>query len=175
MTTVALSHGVGRPKTIMVMKNALHPKICKKNQRFPTFPTDAQPRTRHQIHAPQPHWSNPKCIPISCVHYGAICRGTPERMAAQSLGSKKITDPLGLPQSTKRWLQRLRSEGELVSHPRGNFHDAALDLTLSCFTVNLQCLHSFMVLVPSRRCVGKQTPAAQEVHHLVRRVVFPAA
>ena len=47
--------------------------------------------------------------------------------------------------------------------PRESLHDAASDLILTCFTVNLQCFHSFMFLVPWRRCVGKQTPAAPEV------------
>ena len=47
-----------------------------------------------------------------------------ENMAAQGMGNKKITEALGVPLSTtKRWQQRLRSEGEVVSHnvgrPRG--------------------------------------------------------
>ena len=44
--------------------------------------------------------------------------------------------------------------------PRESFHDSASDLTLTSFTVKLRRLPSFMVLVPLRRCVGKQTPAA---------------
>ena len=47
-----------------------------------------------------------------------------EKMAAAGKGNKKITEALGVPLSTAmRWLQRLRSEGEMVSHnvgrPRG--------------------------------------------------------
>ena len=47
-----------------------------------------------------------------------------EKMATAGMGNKKIATTLGLPLSTtKRWLQRLRSEGEMVSHnvgqPRG--------------------------------------------------------
>ena len=37
-----------------------------------------------------------------------------EKKAAQSLGSKKITEALGVPLwTTKRWLQRLGSDGEI--------------------------------------------------------------
>ena len=47
-----------------------------------------------------------------------------ERMATQGLGSKKIAAALGVPVSTtKRWLQRLRSDGDMASRnigrPRG--------------------------------------------------------
>ena len=47
-----------------------------------------------------------------------------EKMAAKGLGSKKMATTLGMPQSTtKRWLEKLRSDGETVSHnvggPRG--------------------------------------------------------
>ena len=47
-----------------------------------------------------------------------------EKLAAQSLGSKKIATTLGLPKTTtKRRLQRLRSEGNMEAHsvgrPRG--------------------------------------------------------
>ena len=46
-----------------------------------------------------------------------------ERMAAQGLGSKKITEPLGVSLSTtKRWLQRLHSEGEVVPHRHTQHH-----------------------------------------------------
>ena len=43
-----------------------------------------------------------------------------EKMAAGGMGNKKIATKLVLPQSiTKRWLQRLRSEVEMVSHDVG--------------------------------------------------------
>ena len=43
-----------------------------------------------------------------------------ERMAARGPGSKKITEALGVPLSTtKRWLQRLRSEGTTLGDHRG--------------------------------------------------------
>ena len=43
-----------------------------------------------------------------------------EKIDAQSMGNKKIATTLGVPQSTtNRWLQRLRSEGKMVSHNVG--------------------------------------------------------
>ena len=43
-----------------------------------------------------------------------------EKMATAGMDNKKIATTLGLRQSaTKRWLQRLRSEGEMVSHNVG--------------------------------------------------------
>ena len=47
-----------------------------------------------------------------------------ERMATRGFGAKKIATTLGLPQSTtKRWLRRLRSDGDVASRnigrPRG--------------------------------------------------------
>ena len=47
-----------------------------------------------------------------------------QRMTAQGLGSKKMWEALGVPLSTtKRWLQRLRSDGDMVARsvrrPRG--------------------------------------------------------
>ena len=59
-----------------------------------------------------------------------------EKMATSSMGNKKIATTLGLSQSTtKRWLQRVRSEGVMVSHnvgrPRGA--EAGLCLVFSKF------------------------------------------
>ena len=59
-----------------------------------------------------------------------------KKMATAGMGNKKIATALGSPQSTmKRWLQRLRSEGEMVSHnvgrPRGA--EAGLCLLFSFF------------------------------------------
>ena len=86
----------------------------------------AHRRTHHRLmtpnHAPQPH------VPqIPCVYKYFACEMVLsaqelcviEKMAIAGMGNKKM-----LPQSTtKRWLQRLRSEGEMVSHnvgrPRG--------------------------------------------------------
>ena len=44
-----------------------------------------------------------------------------ERMATRGFGAKKIATTLGLPQSTtKRWLLRLRSDGDMASHNTGS-------------------------------------------------------
>ena len=70
-----------------------------------------------------------------------------EKMAAQSMSMKKIAETVGVPLSTtKRWLNRLRSEGEMVSRnvgrPRGaeaglcllslQFRLASLELRVEC-------------------------------------------
>ena len=59
-----------------------------------------------------------------------------ERMAIRGFGAKKIAATLGVPvATTKRWLQRLRSEGEMVSRnigrPRGAVAGVRLVLVLS--------------------------------------------
>ena len=55
-----------------------------------------------------------------------------EKLATAGMGNKKIATTLGLPQSTtKRWLQRVRSEGEIVSHSVGRPRGA--EARVSCF------------------------------------------
>ena len=62
-----------------------------------------------------------------------------EKVAIAGTGKKKIATTLGLPQSTKkRWLQRLRSEGEMVSHSVGRSRgvEAGLCLAFLAFLVS---------------------------------------
>ena len=55
-----------------------------------------------------------------------------EKMATAGMGNKKIATTLGLPLSTtKRWLQRLRTEGEMVSHNAGR--QGGAEARVSCF------------------------------------------
>ena len=54
------------------------------------------------------------------------------KVAAPGMGNKKIATTLGLPQSTtKRWLQRLRSDGEMVSRNVGR--PCSAEVRVSCF------------------------------------------
>ena len=64
-------------------------------------------------------------------------------MATAGMGNKKIVTTLGMPQSTtKRWLQRHRSEGEMVSHKVGRPRGAEAGV----------CVLFLVLSVPHRSC-----------------------
>ena len=102
-----------------------HLKLCDKTANFPTLHTDTK-SLMTPIDAPQPLLPQITSVykPFACdMVRSAEGLFAIERMAAQSLGSKKITEPLGVSLSTtKRWLQRLHSEGEVVPHRHTQHH-----------------------------------------------------
>ena len=56
-----------------------------------------------------------------------------ERMATRGFGSKKIAAALGVPEATtKRWLQRLRLDGDMASHNMGRPRGAEAGVCVSC-------------------------------------------
>ena len=70
-----------------------------------------------------------------------------EKMAVAGMGNKKIATTLGLPQSTtKRWLQRPPSEGEMVSHNVGRPRGAEAGLCL----IFLALAHVTLVAHPNQ-------------------------
>ena len=95
-------------------------RICNKTSDLETCHTDVDPRRRHQIHT-QPVFAR--------MLTTRMVRSTGElfaikKMAAQRMSIKKIAETFGVSlRTTKWWLQRLRSEGEMVPHdvrrPRG--------------------------------------------------------
>ena len=102
-----------------------HLKLCDKTANFPTLHTDTK-SLMTPIDAPQPLLPQITSVykPFACdMVRSAEGLFAIARMAAQGLGSKKITEPLGVSLSTtKRWLQRLHSEGEVVPHRHTQHH-----------------------------------------------------
>ena len=57
-----------------------------------------------------------------------------ERMATRGFGDKKIANTLGLPEATtKRWLRRLRSDGDVAPHNIGRLRAVEASLCVMSF------------------------------------------
>ena len=66
-----------------------------------------------------------------------------ERMATRGFGSKKIAAALGVPVSTtQRWLQRLRSDGDVASRNNGRPRGAEAGVFVSHLSARHLCLSS---------------------------------
>ena len=110
----------------LLINNALRCKVYHKSAQFSIPHTDAHDRLYDISLHSKPHFPQITSVfkPSHNMVRSTEERFAMERVATRGFGAKKIAITLGLPQSTtKRWLQRLRSDGDLASRnigrPRG--------------------------------------------------------
>ena len=106
----------------LLIKNALWCKIYRKSAHFSISHTDAHDRLDDLSMHLKPHVPQITSVfkPFQNMVRLTEERSAMERVATRGFGGKKIAAALGVPEATtKRWLGRLRSDGDVASRNIG--------------------------------------------------------